>query len=263
MSTSIPLVSSGGGGSAAASVSILDYQFSSNNVTINIGETVEWTNHGSAAHTVTDNGAPESFDSETMLNGDTFTYTFNTPGIYPYICTVHQSMTGDVNVVDPDAGSGSNGSGSNQSSQNQTVNVTMAIWMPEGVESRESFDVENGSSVWDASAIGFTKFDIAYEYTDDPNLGIFVNSIGGLSSDAEFGEPEYWYWGLYVMNSTGLFEESQVGASSMNVSDLMTFSWVATNGSWGPMEGSVSEMLDGLNQIIAGCTDSNACNKIC
>jgi plastocyanin len=56
-------------------------------LTISAGTTVTWTNNDPVNHTVTaDNG---SFDSGVVLPGDSFSFTFNTPGNYLYYCSIH------------------------------------------------------------------------------------------------------------------------------------------------------------------------------
>src|SRR2546423_3450191 len=65
-------------------------------VTIDPGDTVQWTAR-SANHTVTaDDG---SFDSSggggtTMTPGTTFSHTFSTPGTYRYYCRIHGGKNG-------------------------------------------------------------------------------------------------------------------------------------------------------------------------
>ncbi len=75
-------------------------------VTINVGDTVIWTNDDSATHTVT-SGDPndpgtwgQAFDSGLGVPRSTFEYTFDTAGEYPYLCQLHPWMTGKVTVVE-------------------------------------------------------------------------------------------------------------------------------------------------------------------
>src|SRR5574341_1112351 len=86
----------------AASVSIVDFQFTPGNLTIAVGTSVTWTNNGSTTHTVT-SGTPGSpsglFDSGNRNPGQTFTRTFTQPGIFPYFCRIHTSMTATITVV--------------------------------------------------------------------------------------------------------------------------------------------------------------------
>lgn len=66
-------------------------------VVIGVNNTVTWRNVDSQPHTVTDvNG---SFDSGNIAPGQTWTYTFNTPGVFVYYCTYHLWMGGEVIVL--------------------------------------------------------------------------------------------------------------------------------------------------------------------
>ncbi|MCL5962590.1 MAG: plastocyanin/azurin family copper-binding protein [Chloroflexi bacterium] len=65
-------------------------------ITIHVGDRITWTNTGSMPHTVTaDDG---SFDSGTLNNGGTWSYTFTSPGTYTYHCAPHPWMKGTVIV---------------------------------------------------------------------------------------------------------------------------------------------------------------------
>jgi plastocyanin len=60
------------------------------------GDVVTWMNHGGRTHTVTaDEG---QFDSGDLPDGAHFIQTFTSVGAYPYHCTLHPRMTGEVNV---------------------------------------------------------------------------------------------------------------------------------------------------------------------
>jgi plastocyanin len=60
-------------------------------------------NQDGVDHTVTSTGG--LFDSGNLESGDDFEYRFDTAGTFPYFCTLHPSMTGEVVVVEqtPDA----------------------------------------------------------------------------------------------------------------------------------------------------------------
>jgi plastocyanin len=62
-----------------------------------VGDTVIWRNGDSTNHTVTANDA--SFDSGYISSGGTFSRTFAKVGIYPYHCSIHKFMRGEVVVV--------------------------------------------------------------------------------------------------------------------------------------------------------------------
>ncbi len=72
------------------------------NVSINAGDTVIWSNTDTAAHTVTSgsptDGPDGTFDSSLFMAGATFEVTFDDSGSYDYFCMVHPWMQGNVQV---------------------------------------------------------------------------------------------------------------------------------------------------------------------
>ncbi len=107
--TFLPLAAS----AATVQVSVLDNSYSPQNVNIDPGDTVVWTNYGSLSHTVmADSGI---FTSSTLNPGVNFAYTFNTPGTYAYHDQSYGSaggigMAGTVNVAGQTVVTGVNGS---------------------------------------------------------------------------------------------------------------------------------------------------------
>ena len=71
-------------------------------VTVNAGDTVQWDNVDTAAHTVT-GGSPADgpsgiFDSSLLMGNASWSFTFEEAGSYDYFCMVHPWMVGDVQV---------------------------------------------------------------------------------------------------------------------------------------------------------------------
>lgn len=75
-----------------------------------MGTTVTWVNMSDADHTITSGqaGTPDGKFDSGMANllqphnqgaASTFTFTFKTPGAYPYYCALHPAMIGQVQVV--------------------------------------------------------------------------------------------------------------------------------------------------------------------
>ena len=62
-----------------------------------VGDTVVWRNGDSTNHTVTANDF--SFDSGYIPSGGVFSRTFEKVGVYPYHCSIHKFMRGEVVVV--------------------------------------------------------------------------------------------------------------------------------------------------------------------
>ena len=77
-------------------IDIQGYAFSPSSITINVGDTIVWTNYDSASHTVTSNDG--TFDSGSISNGNTFSFTFTSAGTFNYYCAPHPNMTGSVTV---------------------------------------------------------------------------------------------------------------------------------------------------------------------
>jgi len=72
--------------------------FSPSTITVVIGvnNTVVWNNDDSVPHTVTANDG--SFSSGNLNPGDSYSFTFTTPGTYAYHCSYHSWMKGTVIV---------------------------------------------------------------------------------------------------------------------------------------------------------------------
>ena len=82
-------------------VSITDnMQYNPEDLTINVGDTVTWTNNDGGGHTATSTSGPESFDSGNIASGGTWSFTFTKAGTYDYKCDYHSSMTATITVND-------------------------------------------------------------------------------------------------------------------------------------------------------------------
>ena len=90
-------------GRASHSVSIQGFAFNPSSMTIDVGDSVTWTNNDGSSHTASSTSGPVSFDSGTLSGGATFTFTFNTAGSYDYRCNIHTSMTATITVVAPNS----------------------------------------------------------------------------------------------------------------------------------------------------------------
>lgn len=86
--------------SNTASVTIQNFSFNPQTLTVAPGTTVTWTNTDAIQHTVTRDD--RSVDSGLLGQGDTFSFTFNDPGTFGYFCIPHGSpgagMSGTVIV---------------------------------------------------------------------------------------------------------------------------------------------------------------------
>ncbi len=101
---------SSGGGPAVQQVSIVDFYYSPTPLTVKVGTSVEWSNTGGVAHTVTaDDG---SFASGQLASptgggaygggsaGGSYSRVFSTAGTFTYHCSNHPTtMMGTVTVT--------------------------------------------------------------------------------------------------------------------------------------------------------------------
>lgn len=77
------------------SIDIVDFSFNPDTITVTKGTTVTWTNKDSASHTV----KGTAFTSETLNQGQSYSYTFNEAGTFEYQCGIHPSMRAKVIVT--------------------------------------------------------------------------------------------------------------------------------------------------------------------
>ncbi len=76
---------------ATVNVSIVDFSFNPPQVTINAGDSVQWTNNGSMIHTSVSGAncvADGKWSSPLLSPGQSFTESFSTAGTFPYFCAV-------------------------------------------------------------------------------------------------------------------------------------------------------------------------------
>jgi plastocyanin len=79
---------------AATEVQMVDNAFEPKDLTVEVGDTVTWTNGGELAHTATSS----EFDSGGIAAGETFEWTAEKAGTVDYVCTFHPGMEGTITV---------------------------------------------------------------------------------------------------------------------------------------------------------------------
>ncbi len=77
-----------------------DFAFVPANIIVDTGTTVTWTNFDGVGHTVTSDGGGE-LRSPLLGQTQTFSHTFDEPGLYRYYCEPHPFMKGLVTVRAP------------------------------------------------------------------------------------------------------------------------------------------------------------------
>ncbi len=80
----------------ANQVSIDNFTFSPQTLTVSVGASVTWLNRDDVPHSVV--STDKLFKSPPLDTDDKFSFTFTKPGEYPYFCGVHPHMTGKIVV---------------------------------------------------------------------------------------------------------------------------------------------------------------------
>lgn len=93
-STAQPTIQAGAAPSGTTTINMKDFEFQPNAITVPKGTTVVFVNQDNAKHTATSDDG--SFNSKDMSGGQTFSFTFDQPGVYAYHCEFH----GDKGGVD-------------------------------------------------------------------------------------------------------------------------------------------------------------------
>ena len=86
---------------AETEVGIDNFVYNPQQITVKAGATVTWVNRDDIPHTVTSKTG--IFKSKALDTDDKFSFTFATPGSYPYFCALHPHMTGTI-VVEASGG---------------------------------------------------------------------------------------------------------------------------------------------------------------
>lgn len=98
----LALAACGGDETEPAAVTVKVFRFDPSPLEVEAGTDVTWTNQDDIDHTVTA-GKPDAetgeFDGPLPRKGPTFSFTFEQPGAYPYFCSVHPSMLGEIRVA--------------------------------------------------------------------------------------------------------------------------------------------------------------------
>lgn len=84
-------------GADGDAISIKDFAFSPETLTVAAGSTITVTNRDGAEHTLT--AAKSAFDTSDLEGGASASITVDRPGTYAYFCEIHDYMTGTLRVT--------------------------------------------------------------------------------------------------------------------------------------------------------------------
>ncbi len=85
-------------------VVIENFQFIPSTLQVAAGTTVTWKNRDAVDHQIINDASSQVgqgalFMSNPLPQGATYSFTFTTPGSYPYHCNIHPSMKGTIVVT--------------------------------------------------------------------------------------------------------------------------------------------------------------------
>lgn len=108
----------GGKGAKAAAVRTVAMRdgskFKPRNIKIDVGDTVRWENESDVAHDAI--GEKNSFETPIIDGGESSEHPFDEAGKYPYFCSIHQGMTGKIQVGSSSTGGGGGSGGTDSGS---------------------------------------------------------------------------------------------------------------------------------------------------
>jgi len=210
-----------------------DMKFNPEDLTINVEDTVTWTNNDGMGHTATSTEGPTSFDSGNIDAGATWSFTFTEAGTYNYKCDYHSSMTGSITVVGSDddgGGDSDDGDGSNDTDDGDEGDDS-----DDGDGSNDTDDGDGADDSDDGNGSNDTE-----ESPDSDNDGI---------SDEDDSCPEEDASG-HDANADGCIDDSDNDGVKNDV-DVCPFD---------PEDGCLANLEGNNETFFEGCTDTRAKN---
>lgn len=86
------------GWAADPTVTIDNFTFAPEALTVHAGTRVTWINRDDIPHTIVSSDGPLSFKSPPLDTDDKFSFQFDRAGVYHYFCSIHPMMTATITV---------------------------------------------------------------------------------------------------------------------------------------------------------------------
>ena len=169
---------------------IANFQLQS--LTVEVGSTVVWTNEDQAPHTVT-SGTPGAqsglFDTDNLGATDSFSFTFEQEGEFPYFCRIHPNMTATITVAASSSSADTDAMDADDSMTMETsgeamTDDAMAMEDPDG----DAMAMEEGGHVHQSAIVNFkletVTIDVgtAIEWKNDDGAG-HTSTFGSFGSN--------------------------------------------------------------------------------
>lgn len=85
--------------SGSVVIDIKNFDFQTATIRVKPGTNVTWVNRDEAKHDIMPDTNNFEGSGKLIKQGESYSYTFNTPGVYSYHCTPHPYMKAKVEVV--------------------------------------------------------------------------------------------------------------------------------------------------------------------
>jgi plastocyanin len=97
LAASLLVTAAGAEPASPAAIEVRAFMFSPTTLTVAAGTRVTWQNRDPEPHTVA--SVDGKFRSGALDEGDSFSFKFDAPGTYRYVCSIHPQMVGTVVVT--------------------------------------------------------------------------------------------------------------------------------------------------------------------
>jgi LPXTG-motif cell wall-anchored protein len=129
---------------APGSVMINDFKFGPASITVDVGDSVTWTNQDEVTHTATSSSG--GFDTGDIEPGTSGSATFSKAGSFSYICKPHPFMKGTV-VVRAASSGGGGGGGDTSSDDSGSSGSSGSTSTPDTTAASPSASEDSGPSL--------------------------------------------------------------------------------------------------------------------
>jgi predicted secreted protein with PEFG-CTERM motif len=208
--------------------------FSPNPAQANVGDTVIWTNKDGALHTV-NSGTGGTADKKFGLKEDgspvlippskTFEWKATEAGDYPYFCSLHPAMVGDLKVAAAGSGGGATTGGNTTTGGNATGggNATMQQGTATAQLDGKSYTVTSKSAtskVTTATITAGKSVNVAFDKAGEMELTLPKAMISGIQSVTANGQTVQ-FTSTNSTDSTTIKFTAPTGATSVDITGTM------------------------------------------
>jgi plastocyanin len=78
-------------------IEIRDFDYFPRELTVESGTTITWVNRDTVPHDAADEGG--AWGTAMLKQDESDTLTYDTPGVYQYLCTIHPDMKATLTVT--------------------------------------------------------------------------------------------------------------------------------------------------------------------